>query len=560
MALGASPLARIRRLLDADTADLVTLLVYAMFVGLLTLALPIAVQALVNTVAFGALIQPIVVLSALLFAGLTFSATIRAFESWVVERLQQRLFVRVALRYAGRLTSTTSGATDSTAREELLNRFFDVAVAHKAIAVLVADGLAITLQVSIGTIALAFYHPWFLAFGLLLACALALVFFGLGRNAIRTSVAESSAKYETAAWLEELARRPAIFRGAGAKLAGERTESVVRTWLSERRAHFRVVFRQHLGLLSIQVLSSVGLLAAGGMLVVSRQLTIGQLIAAELIVSALAVGVGKLAKSLDSAYDLVTAAEKLAHVEEALAPEPEGTVEPGAEARGSSLELNNVRLVSGDRALLDGAQLSLAPGERIAIIGRSGAGKSALLDLVHGDWDGEPPGGAVEIDRVDARAWQRLALRQRVALIRSGELFAGTIEDNVALGRDGVGPVEVQRALELVGVWRSIASAQDGMSRVLRSGGAPLPPGEALLVVLARALAGDARLLLVDSLADLDPGQRAHVLRLLHDRTRPQSVLFVASDRSLVGPCDRFYAIEEAALSDCTPTNVEFAA
>jgi ABC-type multidrug transport system fused ATPase/permease subunit len=154
----------------------------------------------------------------------------------------------------------------------------------------------------------------------------------------------------------------------------------------------------------------------------------------------------------------------------------------------------------------------------------------------------------MEIDRVDARSWRRHALRGRLALVRSGEIFGGTVFDNVGCGRPAIGPIEAQRALERVGAWPAIAAAPDGLARVLRSGGAPLPPGIALLVVLARALAGDSRILLVDSLADLDPAQRAHTLSLLHDRTRPVSVLFVASDPALVGPCDRIYVIEAGQL------------
>ncbi len=537
------PIIRLYRFLGPDRSDVVTLLLYAVFVGLLTLAIPVAVQALVGSVAFGAMLQPIFVLSLLLFAGLALSATIRAFEAWVIERLQQRLFVRIALRYASRLSAATSGKGDDISRDELVNRFFDVSTAHKALSVLLADGLAIVLQTAIGLLALAFYHPWLLTFGILLALSLAIVLFGLGRGAIRTSLDESAAKYEVAAWLEEMARQPAIFRGTGARWAGEAAEATVTRWVDSRRSHFRVLFRQIIGLLSIQVLAAVGLLAVGGVLVVNRQLTLGQLIAAELIVSALAAGIGKFSKSLDSLYDLVTSAEKIAHVEDQVALEDEGTVTPEPSTTAATLALREVGLRDRSRELFAQLDLQLHAGERVAIIGPSGSGKSALLDLVHGDWDGDTPAGSIEVDGVDLRSWRKRSLRERAALVRRGNLFNGTVAENVSVGRPHLGALEVQRALEAVGVWRRIAAHPEGLEMQLRVAGYPLAPGEALLLVLARAIAGNPGMMLVDSLADLDPEARAATLALLHDRARQTTVLFVANEESLVGPCDRVYRI-----------------
>jgi ABC-type bacteriocin/lantibiotic exporter with double-glycine peptidase domain len=554
-----SPYRRLRQLLGADAGQLWLLALYAAFVGLLSLAIPIAVQQLVGTVAFGALLQPIFVLSALLLGGLAFSAVVRALESLVIERLRQRLFTRVALRYVSHLTHATSGACEPLPRDALLNRFFDVIGAHKALAILLADGLAVGLQTVIGVVALAFYHPWLFAFGVLLTGALGFVIFGLSRGALTTSLAESSAKYETVAWLEEAARHPAVFRGVGAAFAGQVAEAAVRRWIAEREARFAVRYRQHVGLLVVQVLALVGLLLVGGILVVTRQLALGQLIAAELIVSSLAVGIGKLGKSLEAAYDLATSAEKLAQVEEGLGPEPDGGAAPPPTGGGAEVSIRGLELRSEGQVVVRG-DLLVRPGERVAIVGPAGCGKSALLDLLHGDWDGPAADGLVEIDGLDLRSWRRRTLRERLALVRSGDVFAGTIDDNVALGRPRVTAVEVQRALEEVGAWEFVARGREGLARPLRASGAPLSRGQALLLVLARALVGQPRLLLVDSLADLDGEGRRHVLGLLHDRARPHSVLLVAHDAALVGPCDRVYLLDRGALRLASSRELEVAA
>jgi putative ABC transport system ATP-binding protein len=98
-------------------------MVYAMVVGLLSLATPIAVQSLVNTVAFGALLQPVVVLAVLFFAALSFEAVLRALEARVVETLQARLFARTAIDLSHRLPRVRVEAWDLHHGPEVANRF-----------------------------------------------------------------------------------------------------------------------------------------------------------------------------------------------------------------------------------------------------------------------------------------------------------------------------------------------------------------------------------------------------------------------------------------------------
>ncbi len=178
---------------------------------------------------------------------------------------------------------------------ELVNRFFDVLTVQKAGATLLHDGIAVILQTMIGLLILAFYHPLLLAFEVVLVISITFVLFVLGRGGVRTAIIESKAKYAVAASLEEIARHPLSFKQAGGpELARGRADALAASYVEARRKHYRVVFRQIVSSLAMQVFAATVLLTLGGWLVIHGQLTLGQLVAAELIVSIVLASFAKL--------------------------------------------------------------------------------------------------------------------------------------------------------------------------------------------------------------------------------------------------------------------------
>ncbi len=312
---GRSPFARLRTLARLERDDLWIVLVYATGVGLLSLATPVAVQALVNTVAFGALVFPVVVLALLLAGVLAFAGVLHALQMQVVETIQQRVFTRVALDLAHRLPRVRAEALDRSWGPELVNRFFDVLTVQKSASTFLLDGLSLVLSAGIGMLVLAFYHPALLAFDLVLVVSVSGLLWGLGRRGPYTAIRESKAKYRVAAWLEDLARSGATFRSPhGAEFASSRADELARAYLGARRESFKVVFRQYAGVLALQAIATGTLLGLGGWLVVARQLTLGQLVASELIVATVVSNLSKLGRKIDAYYDLLAAVDKLGHL------------------------------------------------------------------------------------------------------------------------------------------------------------------------------------------------------------------------------------------------------
>lgn len=523
-----TPGRRIWHLFKPDRRDIRTLIVFSFVVGVLNLATPIAVEALVNTVAFVGLLQPIVILALVLAACLGFAGVIRALEALVVELIQRRVFVRVATDLAYRLPRVRRDALDRVHGPELVNRFFDITTVQKVGSKLLLDGITAALSAAIGLLVLAFYHPLLLAFDVVLLASLAVIVFVLGRGSVKTAIKESSAKYAVANWLEELVRHPLAFHLAGGQeLALDHADTLSNDYLERRRTHYKIVFRQLVSALALQVVTSTLLLGLGGWLVKIGQLTLGQLVASWLIVSLVLSAVAKLGRQLEGVYDLLAAADKLGVLID-LPLEPESGEEPprGPGPARLSLRALSQRWPSG-AATFQAVDLELEPGQNVAIYGPSGSGKSTLLEVIQGQR--AATGGLIEFDGVELRSLRLASLRPLIGLARSREVITSSVVENVRLGLN-LSLEEVRGALERVGLWEEIQRLPQGLDEELTSYGRPLSEGQADLLALARVLASKPRLLLVDGLLDgLDEGALERVSQTLTDH--PDWTLIVATRR-----------------------------
>ncbi|MFO0637445.1 MAG: ABC transporter ATP-binding protein [Nannocystaceae bacterium] len=544
-----SPWQRARRMLGLDGADIGIVLVYAIAIGLLSLATPVAVQALVNNVAFGSLLQPVVVLTVLLALGLAAWGAVRLLQVVVVETIMQRVFVRTVADFGRRLAAMDTTALDRTHAPDLLNRLFEVPPMQKALATLLVDGTGLLLQVAVGFLLLAAYHPLLLLFASALLFVLALVVFGLGRGAVETALAESKGKYEAAGWLEHLARLPTAFRSARGRAAAiERCDRLARTWLQRRRQHFRRLLLQHGGGVAIAVLGSAAVLGLGGVLVLRQQLTLGQLVAAELVVGTLGAAMVKLGKQLEAVYDVVTSASKLALVVD-LPAERSGGDLPRTEG-AAALSLRRIAFAHAGRGLaLRDLDLSLSPGEHALVYGAGGSGKSTLLDLIYGLRT--PSRGRIELDGLDLRQLELPAVREHVALVRDGDLVHASLLDNLRLAAPDAALAEVQAAVALVGLDDVVLALPEGLDTVLMPSGQPLSASETRRVALARALLARPRLLLLDGTLDhlgLEPAAHERLCAALFDVRAPWTAVVTAQTPALGHYARRVARLDERTL------------
>ncbi|MGL6076530.1 MAG: peptidase domain-containing ABC transporter [Fimbriiglobus sp.] len=545
-----SPERRLFQLLKPETWPIMMVCLYAIGVGVLTLATPIVVMAVVNSVALVTVGQQLMVLCLMLFVALAFAGVISTLQKIVVEYIQRRVFVRVAEDLSFRLPRVEHKSFDQQSGPELVNRFFDVITVQKASATLLLDGVAIVLQILIGLILLGYYNELLLGFDMILILSLGVLFTLLGWGGKRSAIRESIAKYAVVGWLQEIARNPSAFKGhGGTQFATEKTDLLTREYLVARRSHFGVLMRQFVFAVFLQAATNVGLLAVGGYLVIENRLTIGELVAAEIVVTLVVATFTKLNKQVESYYDLIAGIDKLGHLVD-LPLERMGGVVHNPRSSGAEVILHDVTFNydTSHRAVLSHLNMHFRPGERVAIMGPNGAGKSTLAQILHGLRN--PADGWVEIDGHDVRELRLESLREHVELVQDIDVFEGSLLANVRMGREDITIGDVREALRKVGLLDAVMQLPQGLNTMLWTGGTPLSLGQANRLMIARAIVGQPRLLILDEALDnMDSDIRETVLPAILGREARWTLIVVTHSEEVAKLCDRVERIERAALT-----------
>ena len=534
------PMKRLVEALRLERSDVWTVVAFATAVGVLSIVTPAAIEALVNTVAFGAYLWPVIVLAGVMFAFLVLATLLRAMQLYVVECMQRRFFIRTADTFADHFARGEIEAFDGRNPTDIVNRFFEVASVQKALATLLVDGIGVVMITLVGLAVLAFYHPYLLTFAAVMAGLVFFLLFVLGIGGVRSSIDESYAKFDVAAWLEELAKCPHTFRfGRGGELAYRRADDLADAYLTARRRHFRVIWRQTLFAFFLEAVAMTVLLGLGGWLVINRQLTLGQLVAGELIVALVLAAISKSGKYIETFYDLQASLDKLGVIDQ-LPLERQGgeTLPPSSEPMRVVVETRRWTPSQGTRSAEPLRRVEINPGERVAVSGPSGSGKTRLLETLA--LLRVPAEGLLEFDGLDARSLDRPQTRLQLAYVGQAETFADTVAENIRVGRSDLSSTDIRRALEMVGLADTVARLPEGVGTPLASDGQPLSANDLSRLSIARAIAGRPRLLLINGMLDrLDLRTCPQLVESLFDRSAPWTLVIVTARDDIKNRCDR---------------------
>jgi len=405
------------------------------------------------------------------------------------------------------------------------------------------DGVMLVLELIIGLALLAAYSPLLLAVSLALLVGVVFVVFVLGIGGVSSSVDESYAKHAVAEWLEELVRHPTLFRGFSARRFGlQRADAATRRYIITRQRQFSVLLRQAVGGFALQVVAAVGLLAVGGWLVVQGTLTLGQLTAAELIVSAITWGLIKLHKQIEAAYDLLAAVDKIGHLVDL---ETEGDHGVPVAAGPLAVTFEGVSFDEDDGVGV--VSLQVAAGDIVAVVEHDSHRGTRLTNTMFGLQ--KPLRGRVLIGNDDVRMLSLPSLRERVQLVRQPEVFEGTVAENLRAGHANVDSRTLMAALAVVELDQFFV---EGLEQRLVPGSQLLTPTVARGLMIARALVADAGLILLDGALDgLAPAVIVRMLRRL-ERTGT-TVMIVTADDDLARLVPRTIELAESSTPSPPP-------
>jgi ABC-type bacteriocin/lantibiotic exporter with double-glycine peptidase domain len=550
----AHPLRRFFRLLKPEQKDIFYIYLYAIFNGLINLSLPLGIQAIINLITGGQLSTSWTVLVIFVMMGIALTGGLQIFQLTITERLQQRIFARASFEFAYRIPRVKLESVYKYYVPELVNRFFDTLSVQKGLSKILIDFSTATLQVVFGLILLSFYHPFFIIFGLVLVLIVYLIFKITGPQGLKTSLNESKYKYEVAHWLEEIGRNMGTFKLAGqTNLPIEKTDELVSNYVDARQAHFKVLIRQYINMVSFKVLVAAGLLIMGSLLVINEQINLGQFVAAEIVILLIISSVEKLILSMETIYDVLTALEKMGVVTDLPLEKVDGLqVDADDESNGMSVKIKNLTFTYPDskNAILKNINLQIESGQRVCISGYSGSGKSTLIEIIAGLY--EDFSGSLNYNNIPIGNINLENLRTYIGdSLHEEKLFKGTLYENISLGRPGVNMKVVIKAVEKTFLSDFVQNLKDGFSTIIDPEGQTLPDSIKTKIILARSIACRSKLLLItDHLSTLDPIEGGKIVDFLVSKENSWTLVMISNHADIASKCDSVVLMKNGEVID----------
>lgn len=513
---------------------------YSLAIGLFSLIVPLTVQELVNTFAFA--IQPItiVTLAGIMVIALAFVGAFKTLQYYAVEVLERRVFARMAIA----MTQQLPHLQYQRFEPRFANYFIETVMIQRALSVLLVDLINVVVGGAVGMTILVFYHPYFLLFNALLLVGFNVVFFMLSHGGLRTTIDVSHAKYEMLHWIQEISYNLLHFKATDSQpLLIQKTDHLVEKYVECRRARFTVLARQYLGAVGWQAIAHSGLLATAGWLLSIGQLTIGQLVAAEVVVSGLLINFDGVVKRMGHVYYFLTALAELDFFFSLPKDQDSAALSvslPDPTIHGIRVTCKELSVVHRGVTAFEHFDLEITPGEKIGIYAGSTVAKTALARVLAGLE--APTGGVIRYNDIDLRHLDLDVINRCRGFVLDSQLslFEGTIEDNIVLGRTYVPYGDVRWALRFAELEEEIDALPLGIKTHVRAPGKVLAPTHILRILLARVILARPQILIFDGIIhNMQPMMRETILRRLCSKDEPWSVIFISNDPNLTPHVDR---------------------
>lgn len=545
-----SPVRRFLRLLSTERKDIYYIFFYALVVGGLGLVLPLGIQTTIELVSGGVFFSSIYVLITLLILAVLLTGGLQLVQISLVEYLQRRLFAKASLEFAYRIPRIKTESIMGNYAPELVNRFFDIMTIQKGLPKLLIDLSSAAIQIFFGLLLLSLYHPFFVFFSMVLVTVLVMIFYFTGPRGLESSINESKYKYKVAQWLEELARALNSFKLAGnTDLPVKRTDINVNNYLKYRKTHFNVLISQLSFIIIFKAAVTGGLLIMGTILVVDRQITLGQFVASEVIIILILSSVEKIITYMDVVYDLLTAVDKVATVTDLPLEKVGGIDLPKKIVKGYAVNLKDVsyKYPNGDHGL-NKLNLSIQAGERICISGPGGSGKTTLTNIIAGLQGGFT--GIVTINNYSIRDLDLTHLRDKIAKnISLDDIFDGTLLENITVGKPSEGVEDAINAIEKVGLSDFVNNLPEGLNTHILSGGKGFSSSVNQRLILARCIAKKPEMIILNDYFNfMKKSDKVHLIERLVSKDNKWTFIVVSNDPLVMASCDRVVVIREGSL------------
>lgn len=546
-----TPLQRFYNLLKLDRRDISQIFFYAIFAGLVSLSLPLGIQAIINLIQSGRVSISWIVLVFIVVIGVALVGILSLMQLRITENLQQKIFVRSSFEFSYRLPKIKFEELYNQYPPELANRFFDTLTIQKGTSKLLIDFSSALLQIVFGIILLSLYHPFFIVFGLLLLLLLYSIFRFSYNSGLSSSLKESKYKYKVVSWLQEIARNNFSFRKKdNFEFALQKNNHLVEEYLNYREKHFGVIKRQFTQLIVFKIIITASLLLIGGYLVLNQKMNIGQFVAAEIIILLVINSVEKIIIGLESLYDVITSIEKIGQIVDLQIEEPNSKSIDYC-FTNVSIETENLRFKFPDSNdyVIDKINLKIEPSEKIYLEGNNGSGKTTLIRILSGLL--QPTSGSFYINDDTYRKIDLTHYRSQIGSIITGETpFEGTVMENLTFNNPTIPHENIKWAIDSVKLGDFIKSLPNGLDSKIYPEGKQLSSSNAQKILLARSIINKPKILFYeDPLDKMDEEAAKEIIDFITDSKHQWTVIVSSKNDYWKQKCTRNIIMNEGKIS-----------
>jgi len=544
------PWKRFVQLILLDKRDILQIIYYAVFSGIVALSLPLGIQAIINLIQGAQISTSWIVLVSLVTLGVAFSGLLQLMQLRIIETIQQRIFVRSSFELSYLFPKIKMEKIRGFYPPELANRFFDILSIQKGLSKILIDVPAALLQILFALVLLSFYDLIFIVFGIVLIGTVFLVFRYTIRRGLETSLEESKHKYKVVHWIQEVARSIMSFKLSGrTSLALTKNDGLVKEYLNAREDHFSIIKFQFIKMIGFKSIITAGLLIIGGSLVLNQRMNIGQFVATEIIILLVINSLEKLILGLETFYDTLTSVEKLGRVIDQPIESQKG--EKINLTAGLNVSLTDVtyQVPNRQKPILSNISMDITPKSKILIQGESGAGKSTLLRTISGI--SSPSSGSIHINGLALTGININNYRTLLGLSLSEELpFEGTLRENLTFGDKDIEDSKVLEILNVIGLSDFLRDLPHGLNSQILAEGKQIAYTVAKKIVLARAIIKQPRLLILeDALNQFTESESKAIIDYLCSPEHSWSIIVVSRNEHWNKHCTQIIHLKEGEIN-----------
>ncbi len=526
-------LARLNLLIGLERRILAIIASYAVVIGSFALIVPLTVQELVNTFAFA--IQPvmIVTLVAIMLGALLLMGAFRVLQARAVEILVQRIYTRLAAPP----TAALPRFRENVVLPQHTNTCIEAELLPRALVAMLVDLINVFVSGMIGMTILIMYHPYFLGYNIFLITGFAFLLTFFGRGGLRITQRVSRLHYQTFHWLQDIGINRLHFKSTDSlPLLLKKTDALVQAYVMARKTRSDILSGgQYKSAVIFQAFAHSGMIGLGGWLLSLGDITLGQFVAAEVIVGTLLLNLDIVARRMYAAIYVATSLQELSALFDMPKEEVSGPIAswlPNPTLQGVRLTCKDVSFASPDGPMLfDHFNLEVLPGEKITVLTGTSKSKTSLALLLAGLY--HPTSGVIRYNDIDLRDVSLNYVNRCRGLMLDSHptLFDGTLEENVTLQRPSIHFADLSWALRFVELEEEIDAMPQGLETLVHGNGANLSRSQVLRILLARMIVTRPELLIFNgSLHNIDPTVRLTLLRRLCSKEEPWSIVFVSND------------------------------